>query len=130
MSHSKLHKQFAYSLNDVYSINEQDVLDYPEKYLGPNYREVLNFWFYRESLYYKQWKVYDKSRISLDYESRVKAHNTAEELASEVIDPRFIDFLYGELTCEVTAAHFYLERNIPFTFLPFLLDSSVFIQSN
>jgi hypothetical protein len=58
MNYSERHKGFANSLTLYYSINKQDVLDYPEKYLGPNYKEVLNWWFYCDSLSHEQLVVY------------------------------------------------------------------------
>jgi hypothetical protein len=121
MNYSKLHKSFADSLNHFYSINEQDVLDFPQKYLGPNYKEVLNWWFYWESFNDEQLDVYGKRRSSLDHKSRVKAHYTAEELANEVIVPIVVNYLDDE-GLELISSHLYLERNIPFTFLPLIFD--------
>jgi len=46
MNYSRSHKAVAKYLNYSYDINDQDVLDYPEEYLGPNYKELLNYWFY------------------------------------------------------------------------------------
>jgi hypothetical protein len=119
---------FASNLNYFHNINKQDVLDHPEKYLGPNYKEVLNFWFYRESLSVKQWKVYwDKWKVywdrlySLDIETRTKANSTAIELAKEVIDSRFVDYIEA-LELELIASHLFIERGIPFIFLPLIFD--------
>jgi hypothetical protein len=44
MSYSKIHK----CLSDV--LDEPRVLTNPERFLGPNYETVLNFWKYVESL--------------------------------------------------------------------------------
>jgi hypothetical protein len=125
MNYSERHKEFASYLNGYYNINEQDVLDHPENYLGPNYKEVLNLWFYWYSLSSEQcdvyWNVYWNRVGSLDVETNYKSHSTAEELAKQVIDPRFVEHIgIGEL--ELIVAHLYIERGIPFTYLPLYID--------
>jgi hypothetical protein len=52
MNYSIHHKIFACDLKNHCRINEQDALDNPANYLGPNYKEVLNLWFYCDSLSY------------------------------------------------------------------------------
>jgi hypothetical protein len=47
-NYSKAHQNLA-QLSD-----SPDVYNNPEKYLGPNYASVLNFWWYLESLTVKQ----------------------------------------------------------------------------
>jgi hypothetical protein len=121
MNYSERHKEFASNLKYIRNINEQDVLDHPENYLGPNYKEVLNYWFYRDSLSSEQWDVYWKKYRSLVYETLNKARSTAKELAKEVIDPRFVKYIgIGEL--ELIASHLYIERGISFTVLPLSID--------
>jgi hypothetical protein len=123
MTYSNTHKDFAWSLNRYYNISEQDVLDYPENYLGPNYRELLNFWFYRNLWSIEQIKIYCERCNKLDREALNKAYDLAKNLALEVIDPRFIIFpITGAVELEIIAAHFYFERNIPFTFIPLIFD--------
>jgi hypothetical protein len=121
MNYSKIHKWFASHLNFYHNINKQDVLDNLENYLGPNYKELLNLWFYWDSLSSEQIDVYWNFIWSLDYETLTKADSTAEELAKEVIDPRFVKYL-GNITRELIASHLYIERGIPFTFLPLIID--------
>jgi hypothetical protein len=122
MNYSSRHKEFASTLNIRYNINQQDVLDHPENYLGPNYKELLNYWFYWDSLSEERRNVYWNRFWSLNSETRKKAHSTAEELAKEVIDPRFVDYLYIREK-ELIASHLYIERGIPFTYLPLILDT-------
>jgi hypothetical protein len=121
MNYSKSHKRFALELNEYYNINEQDVLYYLENYLGPNYKEVLNYWFYCDSLSKEQRNVYWNRVDSLDLETWIKAHSTATELAGEVFDPRFVNRI-SDLAKELIVAHLYIERGIPFTFLPLSID--------
>jgi hypothetical protein len=121
MIYSKSHKGFASELNEYYNINQQDVLEHPENYLGPNYKELLNYWFYCDSLSDEQLDVYFNRVDSLDYDTRHKARSTAIELAKEVIDPRFVDYLPCD-ELELIASHLYIERGIPFTFVPLIID--------
>jgi hypothetical protein len=107
MNYSKIHKWFASHLNFYHNINKQDVLDNLENYLGPNYKELLNLWFYWDSLSSEQIDVYWNFIWSLDYETLTKADSTAEELAKEVIDPRFVKYL-GNITRELIASHLYI----------------------
>ena len=48
MNYSKIHQRFAR--------DEVDQLTGPEKYMGPNYKEILNFWWFLEGLDDSQWK--------------------------------------------------------------------------
>jgi hypothetical protein len=65
--------------------------------------------------------VYLDRRDKLGKEARIKAYNTAEKLASEVIDSRFVKFL-DERSSEIISAHLYLEQGLSFTFLPLIID--------
>jgi len=121
MNRSYFHNTFASILSRNHAINKQDVLDYPENYLGPNYKGVLNYWIYLVYLSHEQWDRYLDKRNKLDREALNKAYDLAENLASEVIDARFVDRLNYEVR-EIVAAHLYIERNIPFTFLPLIID--------
>jgi hypothetical protein len=116
MNYSESHKDFATLLTDYHNINYQDVLEHPEDYLGPNYKELLNFWFYWDSLSDDQ--QYSIVRYHHIY---IEARELAEKLASEVIDPRFIEYFWDE-EWEIIASHLYIERSIPFTFIPLIFD--------
>jgi hypothetical protein len=117
MTYSNFYNGFALNLNYYYNIIKQDVLDHPENYLGPNYKELLNFWVYWDSLSEEQWVVYWDKRDKLGEQTRLKAR----KLAKEVIDPRFVKYFWDD-ELEIISAHLYLERDIPFTFLPLLFD--------
>jgi hypothetical protein len=121
MNYSEHHKEFASVLSFYTNINEQDVLDQPENYLGPNYKELLNYWFYEESLSEERRNVYWNRVDSLDNETLNKARSIAIELAEEVIDPRIVDYIW-HVELEIIVAHLYIERGIPFTFLSLIFD--------
>jgi hypothetical protein len=121
MNYSRCHKGFADNLSRNYNLNKQNVLDDPQNYLGPNYKEVLNLWFYWDSWGIEQIKVYLDRRAKLGEETRLEVRELAKKLATEVIDSRFVVFLDGR-SSEIVASHLYLERNIPFTYLPLIFD--------
>jgi hypothetical protein len=50
MKISRIHQRFADRLQFQYSISKQEVLNHPEKYLGSNYKLVINFWLYLDTL--------------------------------------------------------------------------------
>jgi hypothetical protein len=52
-NYSKTHHNFAENTCNL------EVLDNPEKYLGPNYASVLNFWWYLETLTSEQLKKFE-----------------------------------------------------------------------
>jgi hypothetical protein len=116
------YKNFADFLKYKHDIDKQDVLNYPENYFGPNYKEVLNYWFYRESFSEEQRNAYLDLYWKLDYQTRSKGQKIAKKLASEVIDPRVVGCIWDEPIKEIIATHLYIERNIPFTFLPLIFD--------
>jgi hypothetical protein len=121
MSYSHAHKRFAFFLALHYEIDEQDVLVNPQTYLGPNYKELLNYWFYMDSLSSEQWNVYKNRYIKLYDTIVIKAYNISKKLSKVIIDSRYIislDFVEQE----IVAAHLYLERNIPFTFPSLIFD--------
>ena len=51
---SKTHQKFADHLDD------QTALEYPERFLGPNWKDVLNFWIYLDTLSVEENKLINK----------------------------------------------------------------------
>jgi|688.fasta_scaffold14770_13 hypothetical protein len=47
----------------------------PEEYFGPNYRALLNFWLYWESLSWEQRVQYERRAKECDYEYRANVLN-------------------------------------------------------
>jgi hypothetical protein len=121
MNYSDFHINLAFQLNFYRHINKQDVLENPKKYLGSNYKEVLNWWFYRESFTWVQKEIIKERAKKIDDEVWNKAYHLSKKLASEVIDPRFVYFL-AVVERELVAAHLYIQQNIPFTYIPLIFD--------
>jgi hypothetical protein len=79
MTYSKIHQAFSERLK------KPDALKNPEKYLGPNYQDVLNFWIYVDTLSNKEKEEMDQSYWALDEEVRDSAINTARDAADDVV---------------------------------------------
>jgi hypothetical protein len=72
MKISKAHRGFACRLRFFFQISEQDVLNHPENYLGPNWEAVIDFWLYINTLSYEQLRVAQKRYYALsDVENNV-----------------------------------------------------------
>jgi hypothetical protein len=69
----------------------------------------------------EQLDVYGKRHWALDPQTRSEASNLARNLASEFIDPRFVDF-FNVRECEIIASHLYIQQNIPFVSIPLIFD--------
>jgi hypothetical protein len=88
---SVAHSRFLRMLNYSESDSPQEVLTNPEKYLGPNYQEVLRFWDYLDTVSRLHWKYVRKlykiftSNHSLIY----KLSGIAECAAEETIGKAF-----------------------------------------
>jgi hypothetical protein len=124
MTYSKIHQKFSERLN------QPDVLTDPEKYLGPNYQDVLNFWIYLEGLSDKEKEEMANHYWDLDDDVRESAGHGARNAAEEVVGCGFRHeawraaynvtkwWVFGEATLELIAHHKLLEQNKTPTFLP------------
>jgi hypothetical protein len=81
MKISKIHQNFADR-----QLYYQRALENPEEYLGPNWKDVLNFWIYLDTLSFEQFETVRMLYLKLNgyYEWRL-ARNTAREVTSESI---------------------------------------------
>jgi hypothetical protein len=117
MTYSKIHQAFSERLN------QPDVLTNPEKYLGPNWEDVLNFWIYLDTLSDEEKKkMYDRYQ-TLEYTVRDSSINVAMDVAHEVIGWGFSEaawdaargvtgwVIFGNATDELFAHHILLEQN-------------------
>jgi hypothetical protein len=64
-------------INDIEEGSPQEVLSNPEKYLGPNWVKVLDFWVYLDILSEDQLKVVTQRYLDLSGEERSVAKNIA-----------------------------------------------------
>jgi hypothetical protein len=114
---SKIHQAFSEELN------KPEALTNPEKYLGPNWEDVLNFWIYVDTLSDEERKemsdrYWELDNVVLD-SSYFAARNAAEEVVGE--DFRYAAWLaawfvtgrrvvFGNATEELIGYHKLLEQ--------------------
>jgi hypothetical protein len=109
------------SLSD--NLENPEVLTNPEQFLGPNWKTVLRFWLYYESLTDEPWNELIRRFWAIDDDTYIRAWALARNASIEVIgkdnrDAVLVAAPYPEvLTCELIALH-KLEK--PF-FLPLLV---------
>jgi hypothetical protein len=117
MNYSKIHQQFAERIDD------NRVLEYPENYLGPNYKTVLNYWWYLDSLsrYYTfVVDCYDDKPVGygsfiMEQASIITRHQSEAWGATQVISK---DYWYGWVTVELICMHRILDEEKSFFYLP------------
>jgi hypothetical protein len=130
MTYSKTHKRFSEFLN------QPDALTNPEKYLGPNWEDVLNFWIYVDSLSEHEREEIVERYYALDDNVRVSAIDAAYVAAIEVVgeDFRYAAWwaaydvtgrcVFGNATLELFVHHKLLEKNKNLTFLPLTIKKT------
>jgi hypothetical protein len=108
---SKIHQNFSNYLR------QPEALTNPEKYLGPNYQDVLDFWFYIEGLSDEERKEMSDRYQALDDNVRFSAWNAARHAADAVVGWEFRSAawwaacyvtgkgVFGEATEELIAYH-------------------------
>jgi hypothetical protein len=78
---SVAHSVLLRRINDGEPGAPSDVLTNPKKYIGKNYRAVLNFWWFMDSLTADQWKEVARRYRALDYAAWSAARNAAGSAA-------------------------------------------------
>jgi hypothetical protein len=129
MTYSKIHQSFSERLE------QPEALTNPEKYLGPNYQDVLNFWIYLDTLSNEEKGemndlYWDLADWDLDDNVHYFAWVAAMDAAAEVIGVEFSDAaclaawditgwgVFGWATWELIGHHKLLEQNKILTSLP------------
>jgi hypothetical protein len=117
MTYSKIHKRFSERLE------QPDVLTNPEKYLGLNYQDVLNFWIYLDTFSAQDEREITVRYWALDYHVRDTARDAARDAAAEVVGWEFSneawvaawdvtgESVFGWATEELIGHHKLLEQN-------------------
>jgi hypothetical protein len=125
MKISKTHQRFA----DL--LDTQSALRYPEEFLGPNWRDVLNFWFFINTLSFEQLNRVGDMYRNLAEADRISAADLAANAATDTImscsiaDEAFMappGLAGGIATLELIGAHKILEPGKPLTFVPIFLN--------
>jgi hypothetical protein len=101
---SKAHKEFAGILHHVYDIPKQDVLTHPEKYHGPNWENVINFWLYLDTLSEDQLNVVEERYSALSCTEQFIARDKA--LVAAGATAKYIYSAGSSAYCSVSRAKY------------------------
>jgi hypothetical protein len=115
MKISKTHQDFSEQLN------EPKVLTNLEDYLGPNWKDVINFWFYIDTLSENERERIVDSYLDLGEDVRESASDASWCAAEEVVGWKVTSAAwdtYGWATLELIAHHKLLEQGKSLVFLP------------
>jgi hypothetical protein len=131
---SKIHRSFANSLYCYYGIPKRDVLNHPEKYLGPNWEAVIDFWAHMDTLTQEQLLVVRDRYLALGEEGRHIAGNKVLYATNPGIkyaypasvaaysSVSFAQFVAYWSTCELIGLEKLLERGHQLVFFPLFLN--------
>jgi hypothetical protein len=123
MKISKTHQRFSDNLN------EPRALTNPEDYLGPNWRDVINFWFYIDTISEVEELKMNFSYFDLDFLVRADIFGAARDAAKEVVGWKVATAswfassraIFGDATRELIAHHKLLEQDKTLVALPLCL---------
>jgi hypothetical protein len=119
VTYSKTHQRFADRLNN------QRALEHPEDYLGSNWKDVLNFWWFLDDLSEYQLIIVKERYWALEYKVQAAARFAARFAAGAAAWDAAWDAAGGAAgyaTYELIGSHRLLEQGKPLTFLPLFLD--------
>jgi hypothetical protein len=127
MTYSKIHQKFSKYLK------QPDALTNPEKYLGPNWKDVLNFWIYVDTLSVEEKEEMGQRYQALKYKVRYCAIDDARNAAEEVVGREFRceawcascgvtgRVVFGDATYELIAHHLFINKSIVPIFLELII---------
>lgn len=126
MTYSKVHLHFANSLSDNQSIESDEVLLFPEHFLGPNYETVLNYWKFLDKFSSKDFRK--RSLLSVA-SGNLTLRDLARSITSYQADAwvstsvaHNISYNYGWVTVELIAMHKILEEGKSLVYVPQLFN--------
>jgi hypothetical protein len=128
MTYSKIHQAFSELLE------QPDAITNPEKYLGPNWEDVLNFWIYLDTLSDEERGEMKDLYWDLDDNVRESAFVAAWDAAAEVVGWGFREaawcaaydvtgcgLVFAYATLELITHHKLIEQYKTPTFLPIVV---------
>ena len=98
-------------------VRNPDVLTNPERHFGPNYKTLINFWIYWDSLSWEQLDVHFEKRGKLHGSTWRDAERLCREAAKSIVSG-YVCYFLNEYENEIVASHILLETGSPLTFLP------------
>ncbi len=124
MKISKTHQKFANRLSN------QRALDCPEQFLGPNWKDILNFWLYLDTLSDEQLNTARRLFWNLHIDDRISLRNLIWNASCDIVGENNILRSYQAtyagvdafVTIELIGAHKIFEQGKPLTFVPIFLN--------
>jgi hypothetical protein len=129
MKISKTHQMFSEDLKDPRALTN------PEDYLGPNWRDVINFWLYIDGLTEEEMDKMNNRYCSLSEDVLDSAHLSAQSSAEEVVGQHVEDVawsaawdvtdwgsVFAYATEELLAHHKLLEQDKTLVALPLCIN--------
>jgi hypothetical protein len=102
---------------------EDAILTYPQDYFGPNYRDLLNFWVYYETLSdYQLGEVWEKI-WAMDADTWRQARAHLRKLSDQSDWLKVSRDIMSAVEMEICFAHIILEQGESLVFLPIYLDT-------
>jgi hypothetical protein len=129
MKISKTHQALFKELKD------KKVITDPQDYLGPNWKDVLNFWFYLDTLREDDKKVTNNRYYALEDDVRGLAFDISQAASEEIVGLENCVFscyvtqsttkcwIFSYATYELIAQHKILEQGKSLVFLPLCMKS-------
>jgi hypothetical protein len=108
---SKRHRDISDKLNNP------EILTNPEKYFGPNYKTLLNFWIYWDSLTEEVKDKFYWFILEIDYYILSDAVGVAKYSTRQVLN---IEYSFGFWEYEIIGMHNILDEGKSLTFIPML----------
>ena len=101
--------------------NIPEIITNPEVYFGPNYKTLLNFWIYWNSLSFDQRVLYKRNVIKCNYVYKDDLLNLIAFYVETKLTRQQLEFL-SEIDLEIIASHIIIQPQIgiPLTFIPLL----------
>ncbi len=110
-------------------IKKYQTTERPEEFLGPNWKVVLNFWIYLDTLSYGQLNKANELFWNLDESDRIAASELAWDATCATIGVYYNADIFenlttdiGEATLELIGSQKILEQGKFLTFVPLFLD--------
>jgi hypothetical protein len=137
MKISTTHQEFAEVLEN------QRALDHPEEFLGPNWKDVLNFWLFIDTLTQEQWNSIRNAYYSLSRDELLGSQLAASDAARDDVwydawyaanaavtvamavagnSARYAGYASGYATQELIGSHILQEQGKSLVFLQMFLN--------
>jgi hypothetical protein len=128
MSYSKAHQRFSTI------IRHSAALSAPQDFLGPNYKTLLDFWWFIESLTVDKLEAVSDRYFEIDFLAKESAYHRASDAANIITEytsdaascthnyGKFRSAMGFDVTYELIAMHIILDKGESLMFIPLFGD--------